>query len=859
MNKITCKKNYFFYLIALFLFAINLVTAQTNTCMDYDNLTLNERAAFGISEQEFQIYLNSKRIPKSGITTFNIPQNYTITPKKFRIKFWSVQTESASLMVRRVNDTDTLIYGKDVDATWLNYDLARRHTKFLNDYYKDQQICFELKEIGVFKTDSIYFSRGISKTIDYSTITVSFSAFQQHAIDKNAYDPNAINIYIRTDMVGGAGGAGGNILFLGESYLYNSPYNILAHEIGHNFGLEHTHLGNRPSDGTCYMPQYHSGNCERVTRDPNDPNYNALTHGDKVHDTAADPGLFSSQTGSFAHCYNLDGNCNYIGNQVDCTGTPYQLDNSVLRNIMSYGSVTCATDFTPGQRTRMHYLIDNDDSSHPNYTIDFSPIRAALVDPSNLGNFDLMMRNSPDDYGVEPDVTSTMFWQSPDIWVRNQNDSNDSIYHQNPKYGVGNNYVKVRVINRGCSTSASGGKLKLYWTKAGTNLPLQVWTGAFNFFNIQFGGLVGVANLPALESYEEHIFTFPWAVPNPALYSNDPYHFCLLAKIESPNDASSLPEDNGVYYNFLNSNNIALHNVSVIDNTANKSGRIHIANFEGGPRNFKIKFSKDKFYSPNTNIFNEAEIKLTLDNKLWSIWQSGGFQGSNFSMFGEKTVIVNENTELLLKNFPPNDYGFVDVKVNFLTAAYTSNEQFGFNVEHWNNDTNILMGGELYLINKNQRDLFDADAFVNNNTLQAVSINEPAVYNWYDANGNLLHTGQNYTVSNTNGTYLLEVVADYDGYKDMKEVTITPTNAVLLHNIYPNPATNNVTVQYNQLNCNNAYLMLVNVNSNASSNYILNLSNTSITINTGQYTPGLYRVVLVCDNNVTESHNLIIQ
>lgn len=159
----------------------------------------------------------------------------------------------------------------------------------------------------------------------------------------------------------------------------------------------------------------------------------------------------------------------------------------------------------------------------------------------------------------------------------------------------------------------------------------------------------------------------------------------------------------------------------------------------------------------------------------------------------------------------------------------------------------------------NQRDLFDADAFVTKNTLQAVSINEPAVYNWYDANGNLLHTGQNYTVNNTNGTYLLEVIADYDGYKDMKEVTISPINTLLLHNIYPNPATSNVTVQYNQLNCNNAYIMLVNVNSNASANYILNLNNTSININTAQYTPGLYRVVLVCDNNVIESHNLIIQ
>lgn len=93
----------------------------------------------------------------------------------------------------------------------------------------------------------------------------------------------------------------------------------------------------------------------------------------------------------------------------------------------------------------------------------------------------------------------------------------------------------------------------------------------------------------------------------------------------------------------------------------------------------------------------------------------------------------------------------------------------------------------------------------------------------------------------------------------MKEVSLTSSNTLLLHNIYPNPATSNVTIQYNQLNYNNAYLMLVNLNSNTSANYILNLNNTSININTSQYTSGLYRIVLVCDNNVIESHNLVIQ
>lgn len=146
-----------------------------------------------------------------------------------------------------------------------------------------------------------------------------------------------------------------------------------------------------------------------------------------------------------------------------------------------------------------------------------------------------------------------------------------------------------------------------------------------------------------------------------------------------------------------------------------------------------------------------------------------------------------------------------------------------------------------------------------NTNLQAIPINEPAVYNWYDTNGNLLHTGQDYVLNNLNGTFLLEVIATQDGFKDTKQVTANFTNSPFLYNIYPNPTTNFVHIQYNQLICNSAYIMLVNINTNTTNNYILDTNNNNITINTNQLPNGLYRVVLVCDNNIVESHNLKIQ
>ena len=82
-----------------------------------------------------------------------------------------------------------------------------------------------------------------------------------------------------------------------------------------------------------------------------------------------------------------------------------------------------------------------------------------------------------------------------------------------------------------------------------------------------------------------------------------------------------------------------------------------------------------------------------------------------------------------------------------------------------------------------------------NTNLQAIPINEPATYNWYDTNGNLLHTEQDYVLNNLNGTFLLEVIATQDGFKDTKHVTANFTNFPFLYNIYPNPTTNFVHIQ----------------------------------------------------------------
>lgn len=502
--------------------------------------------------------------------------------------------------------------------------------------------------------------------------------------------------------------------------------------------------------------------------------------------------------------------------------------------------------FTPLQGLRMRNAIKNS-----------SVIKMALV-CCGTSKFDLVVRDCPIDSGEETNNCLT-WWESPDIWIRNQNDN--LLIHQNPIFGQGQNYVNVRITNVGCIQSDRNVELKLYWTKAGTNLPMSVWNGGFFHNNKPLGGFIGSVNLSSINPYEDTIVSIPWDdVPNPDDYSTieNPWHFCILAKIESSNDISTLPDNNGTDYLIKNSNNLALKNVTVIKNNApfESSGKIHIANFDLH-NDIKIKFDLSPYTQNSSNIFNEAEIKVVLDDNLYNLWQASGFTGNNIINLENKTIKVNRNSEIIINNLPVGFVGVANIKVNFLTDLSSNDNEFEFNLLHFDANTDELIGGELFKVYKNETSDFNATISEQSGYLKATLVNEPATYNWYDSDGNFLYSGENYTYTNNNTDYILEVTSNSTGFKDYDMIEVS-NNTSYLTNIYPNPATNTVNIEYGTLNCTNAYIMLVNLNNSSTANYILNLTNTNIDINLSGYNSGLYRVVLFCDNQVIESKNLII-
>lgn len=118
-----------------------------------------------------------------------------------------------------------------------------------------------------------------------------------------------------------------------------NKYVLMLHEMGHYFGLHHTHGKKNVACGT---DEFVSRN-HRISTIPS-----CLLYGDDLCDTPADPGLyFECVLGRAVKCVST---VQDLVNQKDAFGVSYTPD---FGNIMSYNNRSCREHFTPGQYSKM--------------------------------------------------------------------------------------------------------------------------------------------------------------------------------------------------------------------------------------------------------------------------------------------------------------------------------------------------------------------------------------------------------------------------------------------------------------------------------------------------------------------------
>lgn len=202
----------------------------------------------------------------------------------------------------------------------------RKSMKLLNSAFKEMKINFVLEEFQTVNSTEIYWT--------------DYYKFSRKVKENSLICDNALNIYVPyrfTNFDDNLRGGKWSWNQLGVNMLnYNTG--ILPHEVGHIFGLMHMHTG------------FKSSNCERVTRDKNNPDYNAHCSGDRVTDTNAMPNMY----GKFKL---ITEDCEYIGKLKNCKGELYQMTEDDIRNFMGYTQHNCRSKFTVGQGIRAREYI----------------------------------------------------------------------------------------------------------------------------------------------------------------------------------------------------------------------------------------------------------------------------------------------------------------------------------------------------------------------------------------------------------------------------------------------------------------------------------------------------------------------
>jgi aryl-phospho-beta-D-glucosidase BglC (GH1 family) len=178
------------------------------------------------------------------------------------------------------------------------------------------------------------------------------------------------------------------------------------------------------------------------------------------------------------------------------------------------------------------------------------------------------IRDNFADPGTEPNTTTTLGYESPDIWVR---PTADGIEGDAPIQGGLPCVVYVRVTNKGQAPYPADGNdvVALYWAQASAGLS---WPAPWNGSVPKQGGMITATPIGALAANQSKLIPITWLVtPNPIDYPNSDGHFCLIAVITKQASQATLAkfefegfEGPNLNQSVLKLNNVGWHNIHIL-------------------------------------------------------------------------------------------------------------------------------------------------------------------------------------------------------------------------------------------------------------------------------------------------------
>ena len=363
---------------------------------------------------------------------------------------------------------------------------------------------------------------------------------------------------------------------------------------------------------------------------------------------------------------------------------------------------------------------------------------------------DIYIRDNMTDTGHEPNSSTDIAWDSPDIWVRNEPD--DRTYHQNPYLTPDHTAasVYVRVHNRSPRAyPADGGEyLHCYWTRASTSATPADWKGEGE----NGGGTVGSAPIPALAPGDSAVIRLDWILPE-VLSGNmtstgAPRHLSLQAEITSdPKPKPTKGKGDDKFTDPLSSRRIARKTLSVIDSRdISRGASVMVRDVSTGSYGLEVR---ERPRTGKKGILSKAEVILSIPATV---------EKARVPASGSDDHL---NDTLLLAT-PP---GLVTVTLRpkglLVTDTYWKDCPYTFDlIQH--DATGKIVGGAAFTVDHGMTATLPIDSLVvgrsvtltadiPEETTDGTTAGSPLTY-WLDTEGNTVGTGRSVTVRPTRGS-----------------------------------------------------------------------------------------------------------
>lgn len=408
---------------------------------------------------------------------------------------------------------------------------------------------------------------------------------------------------------------------------------------------------------------------------------------------------------------------------------------------------------------------------------------------------ELFIQDNVDDTGKMPNETTDIFYDSPSIWVRNEDDHEAK--HENPIFDISHRtcMVYVRVHNRGVEKYEGGKFLHMYWAKASLNFSMKTWKGLERYDNKPTGGHFGGIEIPSIEAGGSVVVGIEWDLSQLMLgqfsNDNDSHHYCLLARIMNQSDDDGY-EEGRAYFDVQGLNTQAQKNVTVVYRKDLDLAKIvYVRNADDSPKKYSLELRPRT--AKDGAIYSMADIEMELSQPIYSAWVKGGTKSVNVSHNSVTPRIVkftSPDSKLEAVNLSANQFEKVSLTFSF-TGGSKIARQYTLDLIQ-RDETGRIVGGEAFIVETPLPLILPMDVGVvphpGNQFDLTVNTQELKSVTWRDGQGVVISKNDTVSVTPTMANHVYKVAAlTYDGELATGEISlrsqmgiesISPTSAV---------------------------------------------------------------------------------